>query len=132
MDDCDWLLSVEKACDWLRIEPGVTVKFFLGHLVGSNAANERITPLPSAPALYLCTAICLSESCICHYYNSISIVLQLGIWPTDAGEAVVELSDPIIMCHDNTGGVVCSHHNKDSRRYYNAGTGKVGILHNFQ
>ena len=33
MDDCDWLLSVEKACDWLRIEPGVTVKFFLGHLV---------------------------------------------------------------------------------------------------
>ena len=33
MDDCDWLLSVEKACDWLRIEPGVTVNFFLGHLV---------------------------------------------------------------------------------------------------
>ena len=33
MDDCDWLLSVEKACDWLRIEPGVTGKFFLGHPV---------------------------------------------------------------------------------------------------
>ena len=33
MDDCDWLLSVEKACDWLRIEPGVTVNFFLGHPV---------------------------------------------------------------------------------------------------
>ena len=33
MDDCDWLLSVEKACDWLRIESGVTRKFFLGHLV---------------------------------------------------------------------------------------------------
>ena len=33
MDDCDWLLSVEKACDWLRIEPGVTRKFFLGHPV---------------------------------------------------------------------------------------------------
>ena len=30
MDDCDWLLSVEKACDWLRIEPGVTVNFLLG------------------------------------------------------------------------------------------------------
>ena len=28
MDDCDWMLSVEKACDWLRIEPGVTGKFF--------------------------------------------------------------------------------------------------------
>ena len=33
MDDCDWLVSVEKACDWLRIEPGVTVNFFLGHPV---------------------------------------------------------------------------------------------------
>ena len=33
MDDCDWLLSVEKACDWLRIEPGVTVNSFLGHPV---------------------------------------------------------------------------------------------------
>ena len=33
MDDCDWLLSVEKACDWLRIEPGVMVNFFLGHPV---------------------------------------------------------------------------------------------------
>ena len=33
MDDCDWFLSVEKACDWLRIEPGVTVNFFLGHPV---------------------------------------------------------------------------------------------------
>ena len=33
MDDCDWLLSVEKVCDWLRIEPGVTVNFFLGHPV---------------------------------------------------------------------------------------------------
>ena len=33
MDDCDWLLSVEKACDWLRIELGVTGKFFLGHPV---------------------------------------------------------------------------------------------------
>ena len=33
MDDCDWLLSVEKACDWLRIEPGVTVNFLLGHPV---------------------------------------------------------------------------------------------------
>ena len=33
MDDCDWLLSVEKACDWLRIEPGVTRNFFLGHLI---------------------------------------------------------------------------------------------------
>ena len=30
MDDCDWLLSVEKACDWLRIEPGVTGNFLLG------------------------------------------------------------------------------------------------------
>ena len=36
MDDCDWLLSVEKACDWLRIEPGVTVNFFLGHPVSMN------------------------------------------------------------------------------------------------
>ena len=27
MDDCDWMLSVEKACGWLRIE------FFLGHPV---------------------------------------------------------------------------------------------------
>ena len=33
MDDCDWLLSVEKACDWLRIEPGVTGNFLLGHPV---------------------------------------------------------------------------------------------------
>ena len=33
MDDFDWLLSVEKACDWHRIDPGVTGKFFLGHLV---------------------------------------------------------------------------------------------------
>ena len=33
MDDCDWLLSVGKVCDWLRIEPGVRVNFFLGHLV---------------------------------------------------------------------------------------------------
>ena len=32
MDDCDWMLSVEKACDWLRIEPGVTWKFFSGTL----------------------------------------------------------------------------------------------------
>ena len=31
MDDCDWLLSVEKVCDWLRIEPGVTGNFLLGH-----------------------------------------------------------------------------------------------------
>ena len=30
MDDCDWLLSVEKAFDWLRIEPGVMGKFFSG------------------------------------------------------------------------------------------------------
>ena len=29
----DWLLSVEKACDWLRIEPGVTGNFLLGHSV---------------------------------------------------------------------------------------------------
>ena len=36
MDDCDWLLSVEKACDWLRIEPGVTWKIFLDHPVGVN------------------------------------------------------------------------------------------------
>ena len=33
MDDCDWLLSVEKACDWLRIEPGVTGNFLLKHPV---------------------------------------------------------------------------------------------------
>ena len=32
MDDCDWLLSVEKACDWLRIKPGVTVNFYWGTL----------------------------------------------------------------------------------------------------
>ena len=38
MDDCDWLLSVEKACDWLRIEPGVTVNFFLGHPVVPSIA----------------------------------------------------------------------------------------------
>ena len=31
MDDYDWLLSVEKVCDWLRIEPGVTGNFLLGH-----------------------------------------------------------------------------------------------------
>ena len=33
MDDCDWLLSVEKACDWLRIEPGAMGNFLLGHSV---------------------------------------------------------------------------------------------------
>ena len=33
IDDCDWMLSVEKACDWLRIEPGLKWKFFLGHPV---------------------------------------------------------------------------------------------------
>ena len=43
MGDCDWLLSVEKACDWLRIEPGVMGKFFLGHLVG--ALDRKIPPL---------------------------------------------------------------------------------------
>ena len=41
MDDCDWLLSVEKACDWLRIEPGVTVNFFLGHPVDIKMIVER-------------------------------------------------------------------------------------------
>ena len=30
---CDWLLSEEKACDWLRIEPGVTGNFLLGNPV---------------------------------------------------------------------------------------------------
>ena len=29
MDNCDWLLSVEKACDCLRIERGVTGNFLL-------------------------------------------------------------------------------------------------------
>ena len=29
MDDCDWLLSVDKACDWHRIEPGATGNFLL-------------------------------------------------------------------------------------------------------
>ena len=33
MDDFDRLLSVEKASDWLRIEPGVTGNFLLGHSV---------------------------------------------------------------------------------------------------
>ena len=28
---CDWLLSVEKASDWHRIEPSVTGNFFLGY-----------------------------------------------------------------------------------------------------
>ena len=40
MVDCDWLLSVEKACDWLRIEPGVTVNFFLGHPVLDQATDR--------------------------------------------------------------------------------------------
>ena len=33
MDDCDWLLSVEKACDWLGIGPGVTGNFLLKYPV---------------------------------------------------------------------------------------------------
>ena len=41
MDDCDWLLSVEKACAWLRIEPGVTRKFFLGHPVVGKVQGYR-------------------------------------------------------------------------------------------
>ena len=41
MDDCDWMLSVEKACDWLRIEPGVTWKFFLGHPVDKIGVRDR-------------------------------------------------------------------------------------------
>ena len=33
MDDCDWLLSVEKACDLLGIGPGVTGNFLLKYLL---------------------------------------------------------------------------------------------------
>ena len=45
MDECDWLLSVEKACDWLRIEPDVTGKFFLGHLVEARPMRVDQTVL---------------------------------------------------------------------------------------
>ena len=40
MDDCDWLLSVEKACDWLRIEPGVTGNFLLVYPVSCIMNDE--------------------------------------------------------------------------------------------
>ena len=45
MDDCDWMLSVEKACDWLRIEPGVTWKFFLGHSVYVEKTIQILPPI---------------------------------------------------------------------------------------
>ena len=41
MDDCDWLLSVEKVCDWLRIEPGGTGNFLLGHPVFGHNPMTR-------------------------------------------------------------------------------------------
>ena len=41
MDDCDWLLSVEKACDWLRILLGHSVvmkgqKAFYNNVIQNN------------------------------------------------------------------------------------------------
>ena len=40
--DCDWLLSVEEACDWLRIEPSVTGNFLLKHPVGSSEGGSLV------------------------------------------------------------------------------------------
>ena len=41
MDDCDWLLSLEKACDGLRIEPGVTGNFVLKYPVANMPEQEQ-------------------------------------------------------------------------------------------
>ena len=72
MDDCDWLLSVEKACDWLRIEPGDMGNFLLGHLVSlyvyKLSTNWRdptsqaiIVVLPTAYPVYLLILLVLGE-----------------------------------------------------------------------
>ena len=60
MDDCDWMLSAEKACDWLRIEPGVTVNFYLGLPVvegplslSLSKYNLPITLCLSQPTLFI-------------------------------------------------------------------------------
>ena len=73
MDDCDWLLSVEKACDWLRIEPGVTGNFLLGHPV----------------VVFLCELLMVFYSCITsthdnYHYHYHDYYCQLFHYPITA------------------------------------------------
>ena len=53
MDDCDWLLSVEKACDLLRIEPSVMGDFSLKTLIIKTGKYQTKNPT-SNPWLIHC------------------------------------------------------------------------------
>ena len=61
MNACDWLLSEEKDCDWLKSESGLPGNFFLGNPVYDFVTINTLGL--TLERLYCGSSGCETESC---------------------------------------------------------------------